>query len=101
MEFSAADGACGCSETANRRADAYSEEISKQNCGYHHDGDERKSLTVQFVHAGVGSRLLHTAFRNHRPIQFRKGAVGADHFDGTFVLPPDETDCRSAAQVRG
>ena len=63
------------------------------------DADERQRLTIQLVHAGVGSRLLEAAFGDDGPIYVRKSAVGADHFDVAVFLLARVADGRRRAQV--
>ena len=99
VEFTAADGARGSRQAANRSADAHRKEVSEQDRGEDHHGNERQRLAVQLVDARVGARLFQAALRNYRPVHFRKRAVRPDHFDLAVLVFLRETNRRRAAEV--
>ncbi len=81
MEFTTADGARGCGETADGPADSDCKEVADQDGGEDHDGHESECLAVELVDACVVACLLEAALRDDCPIQLRQRAKRADHLD--------------------
>src|SRR5579859_3011571 len=98
VKFTAADGASGSREAANRMADGDGEQIANNDGDEHDHADEGQSLAIQLGDASVGAGLGKTALRDDRPIDFGKCAVGANHFDVAIVFGIDEAHGFSAAQ---
>jgi len=86
VEFTAADGAGGCGQSADGLADTDSEEIADANGCDDDEADECQSLAVELGDTRVGAGFGKTTLRNDRPIHFRESAVGPDHFHGVFIF---------------
>ena len=81
VEFSAADGARGKYEAANRARDSYGEEIPEHERDERYADDEGERLRGQFLHTGVNAGFVEAALGDHGPAQLGNRAVGADHFN--------------------
>ena len=101
MEFTAADGAGGGGQAANRAADADGEEVSKEDGDEHDDGNEGERLGVEFVDASIVASFFEAALGDDGPVHFGEGAVGADHLDVAILFFFGEAHRFGVAQFLG